>query len=617
MCGIVGYVGKDPAAPVILKGLARLEYRGYDSAGIALGGENAIRIYKRQGTVQNLVDAVVEKDIQGTIGIGHTRWATHGEPNDVNAHPHVSQDGVIAIVHNGIIENARTITLMLQGEGYEFVSETDTEVLAHLIEYVGKRAELSFEEAVREALRMVEGAYAIAVISLGDPETMVVARKGSPLVVGVSNDRSAYFVASDATAIAEYTRLVAYINDGEMAVLKSGEAFHVSSIEGGEVSDPAIIEIDADLAEIGKDGFDHFMQKEIFEQSRTIRDSMRGRLNPETGSIKLGGLERYIGRLAEAGRIIFVACGTSYYAAVLGEYLIERYAGISVEVEIASEFLYKHPLIKPNDFVFAISQSGETADTLAAIKLAKSAGATVFGICNVVGSSIARETAAGVYTHAGPEIGVASTKAFTAQVTVLALLALALAEKRGALNVPERVRLAKELWAVSDKIKSVFQVCNECRRIVGQYADATYALFLGRNSCYPVALEGALKLKEVAYVHAEGYPAGEMKHGPIALIEDGTLVIVIAPKGTETHNKIISNIREIKARGGSIVAVVTEGDTETIGLADHAICIPAADEFVLPLLAVVPLQLIAYYSAVVRERDVDRPRNLAKSVTVE
>lgn len=617
MCGIVGYVGKKSAVAFLLRGLECLEYRGYDSAGIAVGSGGTLGIYKCKGTVQNLVDAVVEKDVQGKIGIGHTRWATHGEPNDVNAHPHVSQDGKIAIVHNGIIENARTITLMLQGEGYEFVSETDTEVLAHLIEYVGKKAALTFVEAVREALKRVEGAYAIAALSTACPDVMVVARKGSPLAVGVRDNGSEFFVASDASAIAEHTRFAAYLKEGEMAVLKSGESFHVSSIEGGEVTDPEITEIDADLAEIGKDGFTHFMEKEIFEQPQTILDSMRGRLNPETGSIKLGGLERYISRLAEARRIIFVACGTSYYAAVLGEYLIERYAGISVEVEIASEFLYKHPLIRPNDFVFAISQSGETADTLAAIKLAKKAGATVFGICNVVGSSIARETAAGVYTHAGPEIGVASTKAFTAQVTVLALLALALAEKRGALSDPERVRLAKELWAVPDKITSVFKVRDECQRIAGLYAAATYALFLGRNSCYPVALEGALKLKEVAYVHADGYPAGEMKHGPIALIEDGTLVIVIAPKGAETHNKIISNIREIKARKGSVVAIVTEGDAETIGLADHAICIPAADEFVLPLLAIVPLQLIAYYSAVVRERNVDRPRNLAKSVTVE
>lgn len=617
MCGIVGYVGNDPAAPVILKGLARLEYRGYDSAGIALDGENAIRIYKRQGTVQNLVDFVAGKDLSGTIGIGHTRWATHGAPNDVNAHPHASQDGTVALVHNGIIENARTITLMLQNEGYAFVSETDTEVLAHLIEYVGKRTELSFEEAVREALRLVEGAYAIAVISSRDPEKMVVARKGSPLAVGVSDNGDEFFVASDATAIAEHTRLIAYLGEGEMAALKIGEHFHVTSIYDGAETDPTIVEIDVDLTKIGKQGFDHYMLKEIYEQSRTILDSMRGRLDPRTGRVKLGGLERHMGRLAEADRIIIVACGTSYYAAVLGGYLLERYAGIPVDVQYASEYRYRHPLIRKSDFVFAVSQSGETADTLAAIKLAKNAGATVLGICNVVGSSIARETDAGIYTHAGPEIGVASTKAFTAQVTVLALLTLALAEKRGSLSSKERKRLAGELFLVPEKIETALKTRGQCESIAELYADAKDAFFLGRNGSYPVALEGALKLKEISYVHAEAYPAGEMKHGPIALIEDGTLVICIAPKTAETHSKVISNIREIQARKGSIVAILTEGDEKTAALADHAVFVPVADEFVLPLLTVIPLQLIAYFSAIVRGRDVDRPRNLAKSVTVE
>ena len=615
MCGIVGYVGKREAYPVLIGGLSRLEYRGYDSAGIALGGENTFRIYKRQGAVGDLVVSVSGKDLSSSAGIGHTRWATHGEPSDRNAHPHQSQGGTIALVHNGIIENARTITLMLQNEGYDFVSETDTEVLAHLIEYVGKRAELSFEEAVREALGRVEGAYAVAVLSAHDPGTIVVARKGSPLVVGIGEGE--FYVASDAMAFAEHTRNVAYLEEGEMAVLSSGGEFRVSAIGSGAERYPEIIEIEENLDAIGKEGFTHYMLKEICEQPRTVRDSMRGRLYPETGTVVLGGLAEYMDRLTEAKRIIFVACGTSYYAAMLGEYLIERYAGIPVEVEFASEFIYKHPLIRSDDFVFLVSQSGETADTLAALRLAKKAGATVLGICNVVGSSIARETDAGVYTHAGPEIGVASTKAFTAQVTVLMLLTLALAERRETLSFDERKRLAQELCGVPEKIKKALMTFGDCERIARCFKDVSSALYLGRNGSYPVALEGALKLKEISYIHAEGYPAGEMKHGPIALIAEGVPVFVAAPRTAETHEKTISNIREVKARRGSVIAVVTEGDEETEKIADFVIAISEADEFVLPLISVIPLQLIAYYSAVIRGCDVDRPRNLAKSVTVE
>ncbi len=615
MCGIVGYVGKREAYSVLIGGLSRLEYRGYDSAGVALGSRDGIRLYKRKGTVDTLAESIGESDVSGFVGIGHTRWATHGEPSDRNAHPHRSQDGTIALVHNGIIENARTIAAMLEGEGYSFASDTDTEILAHLIEYVAKKAGLPFPDAVREALGRVEGAYAVAVLSSDDPNTLVVARKGSPLVVGIGEGE--FCVASDATAIVEHTRNVAYLEEGEMAVLSPGGTFRVSSIEGGDEHSPEIVEIEADLAAIGKEGFAHYMEKEIYEQPRTIRDSMRGRLDPETGTVVLGGLADHIDRLAEADRIVFVACGTSYYAAILGEYLIERYAGISVEVEYASEFRYRHPLIRKRDFVFAVSQSGETADTLAAIRLAKDAGATVLGVCNVVGSSIARETDAGVYTHAGPEIGVASTKAFTAQVTVLSLLALSLAERRGTLSSDERKRLARELDLVPDRVKKALATREVCERIAEQFKGARDAFFLGRGVSYPVALEGALKLKETSYVHAEGYPAGEMKHGPIALIEDGMPVFVVAPNTAETHDKVIGSIEEMKARKGSVVAIINEGDEETAKLADYSVVIPEADEFVLSLISVIPLQLIAYHSAVIRGRDVDRPRNLAKSVTVE
>ena len=614
MCGIVGYIGKKEAYPILMGGLSRLEYRGYDSAGVSLCDDKGIRTYKRQGKVADLALFTTGKDVSGTVGIGHTRWATHGEPSDRNSHPHVSQDGSVAIVHNGIIENYRQLRAELERNGYRFGSDTDTESVAHLIEHIGKKTGVTFPEAVRLALREVVGAYAIAAISTNDPDIVVVARKGSPLVVGIGDGE--FFIASDATAVAEYTRKVVYLDEGEMAVLKRGEDLLVSAIDGREERNPVITEIEAELESIGKEGFEHFMEKEIFEQPKTILDSMRGRLDPETGEVRLGGLRDHIDRLAEADRIIFVACGTSFYAAILGEYLIERYAGIPVEVEYASEFRYRHPLIRKHDFVFAVSQSGETADTLAAIRLAKESGATVLGICNVVGSSIARETVAGIYTHAGPEIGVASTKAFTAQVTVLSLITLALAKRRKTLSDTELIRLAKELLAIPEKVKTALAKREECKEIAKEIAKSGDAFYLGRGVCYPVALEGALKLKEITYIHAEGYPAGEMKHGPIALIEDGTPVIAVAPE-SETHDKIVGSIQEMKARRANVTAVVTEGDTATAALADRSISIPVADEFVVALLAVIPLQLIAYHTAVTLGRDVDRPRNLAKSVTVE
>lgn len=614
MCGIVGYVGRNEAYPVLIGGLSRLEYRGYDSAGVALGGVGAIRTYKRRGKVADLSSFADGRDVSGTVGIGHTRWATHGEPSDRNAHPHVSDCGSVAIVHNGIIENYRALRSELERNGYRFESDTDTEAVAHLIEHVGRRADVPFAEAVRLALREVVGAYAIAAISSEEPGTVVVARKGSPLVVGIGDGE--FFVASDATAVAEHTRTVSYLDEGEMAALRAGEPFRVFPIDGSGERNPVLTEIESALEAIGKEGFDHFMEKEIFEQPRTILDSMRGRLDPKTGEVKLGGLRDHIDRLAEAERITFIACGTSFYASILGEYLIERYAGIPVEVEYASEFRYRHPLVRKSDFVFAVSQSGETADTLAAIRLAKEAGATVLGICNVVGSSISRETAAGVYTHAGPEIGVASTKAFTAQVTVLALLSLALAKRRKTLSDAERHRLAGELLSVPEKTEAVLAKRDECRAIGIDIARAADAFYLGRGVCYPVALEGALKLKEISYIHAEGYPAGEMKHGPIALIEEGMPVIAVAPE-SETHDKIVGSIQEMKARKAKVIAIVTEGDEETAALADRSVSVPAADEFVSPLLAVIPLQLIAYHAAVALGRDVDRPRNLAKSVTVE
>ncbi len=614
MCGIVGYIGKKEAYPILMGGLSRLEYRGYDSAGVALGGRKDIRLYKRQGKVADLASFAEGKDISGTIGIGHTRWATHGEPSDRNSHPHLSQCGTVAVVHNGIIENYRELREDLGRHGYRFVSDTDTEAVAHLIEHICERTGTTFPEAVRLALREVVGAYAIVAISTGDPDTVVVARKGSPLVVGIGDGE--FFIASDATAVAEHTRRVVYLEEGEMAVLRRNEEFYVSSINGHDERYPIVMEIEAELEAIGKNGFAHFMEKEIFEQPETILDSMRGRLDPETGEVRLNGIADHIDRLAEAERIIFVACGTSFYAAILGEYLIERYAGIPVEVDYASEFRYRRPLIRKKDFVFAVSQSGETADTLAAIRLAKEAGATVLGICNVVGSSIARETAAGIYTHAGPEIGVASTKAFTAQVTVLSLITLALAKRRKMLSDEELIRLGKELFAIPEKVKRALTKQNECREIAVEISRSSDAFYLGRGVCYPVALEGALKLKEISYVHAEAYPAGEMKHGPIALIEDGTPVIAVAPDG-EIRDKIVGSIQEMKARKARVIAIVTEGDMATAALADRFVEVPVADEFVVALLAVIPLQLIAYYTAVTLGHDVDRPRNLAKSVTVE
>ncbi|NTW14639.1 MAG: glutamine--fructose-6-phosphate transaminase (isomerizing) [Candidatus Moranbacteria bacterium] len=615
MCGIVGYVGKQEAYPLIIGGLRRLEYRGYDSAGVALGGEKGLRVYKRRGKVDDLETFVEKKDVTGTIGIGHTRWATHGVPDDRNAHPHLSHDASIAVVHNGIIENFRILKTDMESRGHTFLSDTDTEVVAHLIEDVRNAAGVPFPEAVRLALKEVVGAYAIAAISADDPDTLVVARKGSPLVIGIGEDE--YLVASDASPIAEHTRRVVYLDDGDMAVIRCGaENPEIMAIDDGVSHSPAIREIEFKLESLAKEGYSHFMEKEIFEQPKTIRDSMRGRLNPKTGEVKLGGLSDYFNKLAEAERIVIVACGTSFYAGILGEYLIERIAGVHVEVEYASEYRYRHPLIRKGDFVFAISQSGETADTLAAIRLAKEAGAYAFGICNVVGSSIARETVAGVYTHAGPEIGVASTKAFTAQVTVLSLIALALARRRRSLPEAELLRLAKELDSVPDKVAAALETRSACRELAEDISQLRDVYYLGRGVCYPVALEGALKLKEVSYIHAEGYPAGEMKHGPIALIDENMAVVTVAPL-TEVHDKILGSIQEVKARKGKVYAIVTEGDTETAALADRSVAIPQIDELFVPFVAVIPLQLISYFVAVLLGRDVDRPRNLAKSVTVE
>lgn len=615
MCGIVGYVGKREAYPLIVGGLRRLEYRGYDSAGVALAGKDGLCAYKRRGKVDDLEAFVEKKDVSGSIGIGHTRWATHGVPDDKNAHPHLSHDASIAVVHNGIIENFRVLKTDMESRGHAFRSDTDTEVVAHLIEDIRKVSGAPFPEAVRLALKEVVGAYAVAVLSADNPDTLVAARKGSPLVIGIGEGE--FFVASDASPIVEHTRKVVYLDDGDMAVIRRGsDSPEIMAIDDGNTHNPAVREIEFELESLAKEGYEHFMEKEIFEQPRTIRDSMRGRLDPKTGEIRLGGLCDYFDRIAEADRIVIVACGTSFYAGILGEYLIERIAGVRVEVEYASEYRYRHPLIRKGDIVFAISQSGETADTLAAIRLAKEAGALVFGICNVVGSSIARETVAGVYTHAGPEIGVASTKAFTAQVTVLSLIALALARKRQSLPESELLRLASELDSVPDKVAAALETRSACRELAEELSNVRDVYYLGRGVCYPVALEGALKLKEVSYIHAEGYPAGEMKHGPIALIDEDMAVITVAPL-TEVHDKILGSIQEVKARKGKVFAIVTEGDTETPQLVDRAVSVPQLDELFVPFVAVVPLQLIAYFTAVTLGRDVDRPRNLAKSVTVE
>ena len=611
MCGIVAYVGHRDACPIIIKGLKRLEYRGYDSAGIALMNGD-LNVFKKKGKVSDLETFIADKDVHGHIGMGHTRWATHGEPNDVNAHPHYSSSKNIAIIHNGIIENYAALKTLLLEKGHTFQSETDSEVFINLIEDIQQNSKCSLAEAVRLALHEVVGAYAIVVLSKEDQNTLIAARKGSPLVVGIGEGE--YFLASDATPIIEYTNEVVYVNDYELVVIKNGE-LEIRTKED-VVQTPYVQRLEMALESIEKGGYPHFMLKEIFEQPRSILDSMRGRMIAESNHLMMGGIREYENKFVNADRIIIVACGTSWHAGLVAEYLIEDLARIPVEVEYASEFRYRNPIISERDIVIAISQSGETADTLAAIELAKSKGATIFGICNVVGSSIARATDAGAYTHAGPEIGVASTKAFTAQVTVLTLIAMIIGNKRGTLETTKLHELMVELETIPSKVEEALKLNDQIIEISEQYKDATNCLYLGRGYNFPVALEGALKLKEISYIHAEGYPAAEMKHGPIALIDDQMPVIVIATKDS-SYEKIVSNIQEVKARKGKIIAIVTQGDTTIPAMADHVIEIPETSEHLMPLLSVIPLQLLSYHIAVMRGCNVDQPRNLAKSVTVE
>jgi glucosamine--fructose-6-phosphate aminotransferase (isomerizing) len=612
MCGIVAYVGPKDAYPILIKGLRRLEYRGYDSAGIALYNGN-IKVYKAKGKVSDLEFLVKSVDLTGNMGIAHTRWATHGEPNDINAHPHYSQSGNIALIHNGIIENYASLRKELESRGYSFKSSTDTEVLTNLIEDIQINEEVDLYEAVRIALNQVIGAYAIVVMSSDDSNTLIAARKGSPLVIGIgTND---YFVASDATPIIEYTKNVVYLDNEEVALIRRDEPLKIKTIRNQEMT-PYIHELEMNLSALEKGGFEHFMLKEIYEQPHSIRDSMRGRLHIDTGTVSLGGIIDYEQKMLTADRIIIVACGTSWHAGLVGEYLFEDLARIPVEVEYASEFRYRNPIIGEKDVVIAISQSGETADTLAAIELAKSKGATILGICNVVGSSISRATHAGIYTHAGPEIGVASTKAFTSQVAVLTLMALRMAQLKGTLPKTRFIQILNELDLIPEKVEHTLNVSKKVIEIAEQFKDVRNFLYLGRGYNFPVALEGALKLKEISYIHAEGYPAAEMKHGPIALIDAEMPVVVIATnKGT--YDKVVSNIQEVKARKGKVIAIVTEGDVTVRDMADYTIEIPETEEMLVPMLATIPLQKLSYHIAVMRGCNVDQPRNLAKSVTVE
>ena len=614
MCGIVGYLGDKDAYPILINGLKRLEYRGYDSAGVALLDHGRLTIHKCQGKVSDLEAHARGGDVSGTVGIGHTRWATHGPPNDVNAHPHQSTSGDLALIHNGIIENYAAIKEELKSRGHVFRSDTDTEVLVHLIDDVQRAEKVDLAEAVRLALDSVVGAYAIVVLDRKEPDVMVAARKSSPLVIGIG-ENGEHFLASDATPIVEHTKNVVYMDDGDLAIIDRHQGLRIRNIKNQEKT-PFIHELELHLEALEKGGYDHFMLKEIHEQPRSIRDSMRGRLNLAKGEVTLGGIKDYEQKLVNARRIIIVGCGTSWHAGLVGEYLFEEFARIPVEVEYASEFRYRNPIINEDDIVIAISQSGETADTLAAIELARSRGATIFGICNVVGSSIARVTHAGSYTHAGPEIGVASTKAFTAQVTVLTLMALMIGQRKGTVTGSRFHRLLNELDAIPSKVEQVLRSEAQIKYIADIYKDASNALYLGRGFTFPVALEGALKLKEISYIHAEGYPAAEMKHGPIALIDEEMPVFVIATKGA-SYEKVVSNIQEVKARKGKLIAIVTEGDTVVKGLADHVIEVPETPDALVPLLSVVPLQLISYHIAVMRGCNVDQPRNLAKSVTVE
>ncbi|MCU0445829.1 MAG: glutamine--fructose-6-phosphate transaminase (isomerizing) [Microscillaceae bacterium] len=611
MCGIVAYTGYREAYPILIKGLKRLEYRGYDSAGIALLNGD-LRVYKKKGKVSDLEQFVSQDKLEGNIGIGHTRWATHGEPNDINAHPHYSANQNMVIIHNGIIENYNVLKQDLLNKGYHFVSDTDSEVLITFIEDIQKNAECSLEEAVRLALQKVVGAYAIVIISKNDPRLVIAARKGSPLVIGVGKDE--YFIASDATPIIEYTNEVVYLDDHEIAIIKD-KKLEIKTLDS-IIKAPYVHKLEMDLEAIEKGGFEHFMLKEIFEQPKSVADCLRGRLNAGEGHLQLGGLTEYINRLVSADRIILLGCGTSWHAGLVAEYLFEELARIPVEVEYASEFRYRNPVIRENDVVLAISQSGETADTLAAIELAKSKGAVIFGVCNVVGSSIPRATHAGAYIHAGPEIGVASTKAFTGQLSVLTMMALIIAHRKGTISESKYREILVELQSVPAKIERALKLNAQVEYIADVFKDATNFIYLGRGYNFPVALEGALKLKEISYIHAEGYPAAEMKHGPIALIDEEMPVVFIATKDS-TYEKVVSNIQEVKARRGRVIAVVTEGDKLIKNMADFTIEIPAIHEALTPLLAVIPLQLLSYHIAVMRGCDVDQPRNLAKSVTVE
>ena len=612
MCGIVGYTGSRQAYPVILKGLKRLEYRGYDSSGVALLKDGELNVYKKKGKVAELEESMIGKNIDAQIGIGHTRWATHGEPSDRNAHPHSSASGKLAMIHNGIIENYALIKQDLINKGYEFKSDTDTEVLLNFIEDIQQNNNSTLEEAVRIALKRVTGAYCILLIEQDNPDTIIAARKGSPLVIGIG--KGEHFLASDASPIIEYTKEVVYVNDYELAIVKPDEL--ILKNLGNEKITPYITKLDMELAAIEKGGYDHFMIKEIFEQPSTIFDCLRGRLDAKEGVIRMSGVDRNIDQLINANRIMILACGTSWHAGLIAEYIIEELCRIPVEVDYASEFRYRNPIVNKGDVIIAISQSGETADTLVALEKAKENGAFIFGVVNAVGSSIARISNAGAYTHAGPEIGVASTKAFTGQLAVLMMVALDIAKHKGTISDDRYKSLLLELQEVPEKVNAILKNAEDIKKIAEKYKNASDFLFLGRGYNFPVALEGALKLKEISYIHAEGYPAAEMKHGPIALVDENLPVVFIATKDMY-HEKIVSNMQEIKARKGKIISIVTEGDTVSPGLSNDYFAIPPADELIAPILTVIPLQLLSYYVGTAKGIDVDKPRNLAKSVTVE
>jgi glucosamine--fructose-6-phosphate aminotransferase (isomerizing) len=614
MCGIVGYIGNRKVVPLLIKGLKRLEYRGYDSAGIAIIQDGKVKIFKRKGKVSDLEKSIHDKDLTSTVGIGHTRWATHGEPNDINAHPHVSMSGKFVIIHNGIIENYNELKRRLLARGYVFQSQTDTEVLAHLIDEVYKVGKVSPEEAVRLALTKVEGAFGIVVMCSDKPDQLIVARRASPIVIGIGDGE--YFVASDATPIVENTKRVIYLNDNEIAIVKKDELV-LKTIFNNNLVPPEIKILEIELDAIEKGGYEHFMLKEIFEQPRSVQDCIRGRISQDGTMVRLGGLQDVMEKILAAQRLQIVACGTSWHAGLVGEYILEEICRIPVEVDYASEFRYRNPVILPNDVVIAISQSGETADTLAAVQLAKQQGALVLGVCNVVGASIPRETHAGMYTHCGPEIGVASTKAFTGQVTALILMAIMIGYEKKSITKEQSANLISQLLDIPELItRTLNNVKEEIIAIAEKFKDASNFLYLGRGYNFPVALEGALKLKEISYIHAEGYPAAEMKHGPIALIDENMPVVVIATKD-KSYEKIVSNIQEVKARKGKVIAIVNEGDATIPKMVDYVLEIPSTDEKLMPILSVIPLQLLAYHIAVMRGCNVDQPRNLAKSVTVE